>query len=109
MKNLYPDVKDEELLQLLYPKGNKVNINIFFDSDHTVNWMIRWTHTGIILYIYMAPAVLYSKRQNTIDSSTFGSELISLWTAFDMIEKIICKLRLMRVSVEGLASVFCDN
>jgi hypothetical protein len=39
--------------------------------------MTRWLHTGIILYVQNAPIVWYSKRQNTFELATFGSEFIA--------------------------------
>ena len=51
----------------------------------------------------------YSKRQNTVESSTFGSEAIALKMAVEMIEGLRYKLRMMGIPLHGPANVFCDN
>jgi hypothetical protein len=44
-----------------------------------------------------------------VESSTFGSEFVALWTAVDMIEGLWYKLRMMGIPLDGSTSVFCDN
>ena len=57
----------------------------------------------------MAPISWYSKRQNTVESSTYSSEFIALKTAVEQIIALCYKLRMMGVPLEGAARVFCDN
>jgi hypothetical protein len=42
----------------------------------------------------------FSKRQATVESSTFGSEMVALRQAVDMIKGLRYKLRMMGVSSE---------
>ena len=49
------------------------------------------------------------KRQNTVESSTFGSEFIAMKIAVELIEGLRYKLRMMGVPVEDPCNVFCDN
>ena len=51
----------------------------------------------------------FSKRQNTVETSTFGSEFIAMKQAVEMIEGLRYKLRMMGIEVEGPTSIFCDN
>jgi hypothetical protein len=52
----------------------------------------------------------YSKRQNTVESSTFGSEFVVMRVAIEMIEGLVrYKLRMMGIRIDGLTNVFCDN
>jgi len=51
----------------------------------------------------------YSKRQNTVETSTFGSEIVALRIAIEMVEGLRYKLRMMGVPMDGPTSVFCDN
>ena len=57
----------------------------------------------------MAPIIWYSKRQNTVESSTFGSEYVALKIAVELIESLVYKLRMFGVPIEGEARVLCDN
>jgi hypothetical protein len=51
----------------------------------------------------------YSKRQNTVESSTFGSEFVAMHVAIEMIEGLRYKLRMMGIPIDGPRNVFCDN
>jgi hypothetical protein len=63
----------------------------------------------VILYINRAPIIRYSKRQNTVELSTFGSKFISMKIAVELIEGLRYKLRMINVPVEDHCNVFCDN
>jgi len=69
----------------------------------------RRSQTGIILYVNKAPIIWYSKRQNTVESATFGSEFIALKTAIDQIDGLRYKLRMFGIPLDGPTKVFCDN
>jgi len=58
-------------------RGNPVQINCFTDADHAGNRITRRSRTGIIIFVNRAPVIWYSKAQNTIESSTFGSEFVA--------------------------------
>ena len=64
---------------------------------------------GILIFVNRAPVMWYSKRQNTIETSTFGSELIAMETAIEQIETLRYKLRMFGVPIEGPTNVYCDN
>ena len=56
-----------------------------------------------------APILWFTKRQNTVESSTFGSEFVAMRIAVEMIEGLRYKLRMMGVPIDGATNVFCDN
>ena len=91
------------------PLGRSVNINSFVDADHAGNLATRRSHTGILIFVNMAPITWYSKRQNTVETSTFSSEMVALRIATEMIEGLRYKLRMLGVPLEGPARVYCDN
>jgi hypothetical protein len=91
------------------PRGKEVDISCFVDADHAGNRVTRRSHTGIIIFCNLAPVVWYSKRQNTVETSTFGSEFIALRIAVELIESLRYKLRMFGVPLAGPARVFCDN
>ena len=90
-------------------RGREVVTTCFVDADHAGCQVTRRSHTGIIIFVNKAPVLFYSKRQNTVESSTFGSEFIAMKTAVEMIEGLRHKLRMMGIQVRGPTSVFCDN
>ena len=68
------------------PKGNSVNITVFVNADHASNRATRCSFTGILTYVNRAPIIWYSKKQNTVETSTFGSELVALRIATEITE-----------------------
>ena len=90
-------------------RGEKVDINVFVDADHAGNRVTRRSHTGIIVFLNMAPIMWFSKKQNTIETSTYGSEFLALKTAQEMIDGLIFKLQMLGVPISGPARVFCDS
>jgi hypothetical protein len=91
------------------PRENLVTIPVFVDLNHTGNVMTRQLHTGIILYIQNALIVWYSKRQNTVEVATFGSEFVALRIYKELIDAMCYKLRMFGVPIDGPANVFSDN
>jgi len=56
-----------------------------------------------------APILWLSKHQNSVESSTFGSEFVALRLAKEMLVALRYKLRMFGVPIDGLADFFCDN
>ena len=49
------------------------------------------------------------RRQNTVETSTFGSVFVAARIAVEMVEGLQYKLRMMGVQVDGPTNVFCDD
>ena len=84
-------------------------MHVFVDANHAGNVVTRRSHTGIILFLQNSPIQWLSRRQNTVETSTFGSEFVALRTAGDMIMAMRYKLRMFGVPIDGAAQVYCDN
>jgi hypothetical protein len=108
-KPFYGDVNEEEPIDMPTPLGLPVEVSCFVDANHAGNLVTRRSHTGLIIFVQNAPIIWYSKKQNTVDSSTFGSELVALRVARDLISALRTKLRLFGVPMKGPANVLCDN
>jgi hypothetical protein len=91
------------------PRGKHVTTTCFVDADHAGCLATRRSHTGVLIFVNRAPVSWYSKRQNTVETSTFGSEIVALRIAIEMVEGLRYKLRMMGVPMDGPTSVFCDN
>ena len=109
MKEMYPDAVEDLPPNAPPPRGNPVQINCFVDSDHAGDKVTRRSQTGILLYLNSAPIIWWSKRQNTVESSTFSSEFVALRIASELIISLRYKLRMFGIPVQGEATVFCDN
>jgi hypothetical protein len=81
----YGDVVEKLPPKTPKPMGNSVNITCFVDANHAENVVTRRSHTGILFYLQNMPIIWHSRRQNTVETSTFGSEFVALRNARDLI------------------------
>ena len=91
------------------PRGQMVSTHCFVDLDHAANIIARRSQTGLLLFINRAPVTWFSKRQNTVETSTFGSEFIAMKTPVEHVEALHYKLWMFGIPIEGPTNVFCDN
>ena len=109
LRKLYPDVSDKDPPGMPEPLGIPVQLTMFVDADHAGNQVTRRSHTGILIFGNLAPLQWLSKKQNTVESSTFGSEFVALRTAVEIVEGLRYKLKMLGVPVAGETRVLCDN
>jgi hypothetical protein len=107
--DFYKEAKEEIPDDIPTPLGKPVEITCFVDADHAANKQTRRSQTGILIFINSAPISWYSKRQATVESSTFGSEFVAMRTAVEQIQALRLKLRWFGVPIDGPTNVFCDN
>jgi len=109
LKEQYPDAEESIPTNAPIPRGKSVQINCFVDADHAGDKITRRSQTGILIFCNMAPIVWYSKKQNTVETSTFSTEFVALKTTVEILDGIRYKLRRFGVSIDGPSNVFCDN
>ena len=108
-EDFYEGVKEAIPDNAPKPRGRGVSIHCFVDANLAGNTVTRRSQTGILIFVNRAPIIWHSKRQNTVESSTFGSEIVALKNAVELIEGLRYKLRMFGVPILGPANVFCDN
>jgi hypothetical protein len=86
-----------------------VSTHCFVDADHAGNLVTRRSQSGILIFVNRAPIIWYSKRQNTVETSTFGSEFVAMRIAVELIESLRYKLRMFGIPIDGPTNVYCDN
>ena len=74
----YQDSKELIPTNMPEPRGHEVEINCFVDTDHAGDRITRRSQTGILVFLNSAPIIWYSKRQNCVETSTFGSEFVAI-------------------------------
>ena len=110
MSELYPDAVEERPPNAPKPRGRRVQIFCFVDADHAGDQVTRRSRTGILIFINSAPIIWSSKRQNTVECSTYGSELVAMRQAIEMIRALKYKLSMFGIEVlENETKVFGDN
>jgi hypothetical protein len=60
---------------------------------------------GVIIFLKGGPVFWHSKKQNTVEMSTFGSEFVAL----KILRGLHYKLHIMGIPIAGLSYVYCDN
>jgi hypothetical protein len=76
-------------------------MNCFVDADHAGNRVTRRSQTGILIFLNRSPIIWYSKAQNTVETSTFGSEFTAMHIAVELIESLRYKLRMFGIPLDG--------
>ena len=105
----YGNIAEEDPPGMSIPLGNPVTITCFVDASHATNKVTCQSHTGIMIFLNRAPALSYSKRQNTDESTAYGSELVAMRIARDSISALRVKLKSFGIPILGPANTYGDN
>ena len=107
--DFYGDVLEEVPPKMPDPCGNPVNTTCFVDANHAGNLVNCRSQAWILMFVMKSPIVWYSKRQKTVETSTFGSEFVAMRQATEMIEALSYKLRMSGIPIDGPTRVYGDN
>ena len=107
--DFYRDVKEAVPGDMPAPRGNPMSTHCFVDASHGSDRATRRSQTGILIFCNRAPIIWFSKRQNTVEASTFGSEFQAMKNAVELVEALRYKLRMFGVPIDGPTNIFCDN
>ena len=91
------------------PRGKITSTHCFVGANRAADKVTRHSQTGILIFCNRYPILCYSKRQNSVVSSTFGSEFMALKNAVELVTAIRYNLRIFGVPVDGPTDMFCDN
>ena len=105
----YRDAQEHLPHDMPISRGMEVWITAFVDASFAQNKKTRKSHTGFIIFVNRAPITWFSKRQSTVETSTFSAEFMAMNSCVNAIESLRCKLRMFAVLINGPAHVFCDN
>ena len=53
-------------------------MRLFFDTDHAGDAVTRRSRTGFLVYLQKALIHWYTKKQSSVETSTFGSEFMAM-------------------------------
>ena len=108
-RDVYPDAEEEIPPDMPKSKGNPVRILCYVDANHAHDVVTRRSVTGIVLLINNTPVRWVCKRQKTVETSTYGSELVAARLASELILEVRYTLRMMGVPIEGPTVMLGDN
>ncbi len=105
----YGDIKEEVPYFAIQPKGPPVRMTCFVDANHARCTATRRSTTGIIHFINSTPFEWTSKKQSTVEASTYGAEFVALRLAVEQIKTNRMFLQSIGVPLDGPTWVLCDN
>jgi hypothetical protein len=106
---LYTDSGEEISEDLPPEKGPRVKMTVYFDADHAHDLVTRRFITGILVILNNTPIEWISKRQKTVETSTYGSESVASRIATELILEVSYMLRSLGVAFDGPALMLGDN
>ena len=84
-------------------------MRVFVDADHAEDLITRRSRTGFIVFLNNAPIYWTSKKQNSCETSPFGSEFVAMKQAAEYVRGLRYKLRMMAIKVDEPAFIFGDK
>jgi hypothetical protein len=108
-KDFYLDAEEEIPNDLPMSKGTKFRMTVYVDVDHAHDLLIRISISGILVMLNNIPFRWVSKRQKTVETFTYGSELLVSRIATELIVEIRFIFRSLGVDLEGSALMLGDD
>jgi hypothetical protein len=76
-------------------------MTVYVDADHAHDLVTRRSITVILVMLKNTPIRWISKRQKTVETSTYGSELVASRVATELILEVRYMLRSFGVALDG--------
>ena len=105
------ELEEEVPSNMPEPRGQGFVMCAYVDADHAGDSVTRRSRTGfLVVYLNMAPIYWMSKKQTSVEKSSFGSEFIAMKQCTKKyIRGLRYKLRMMGIPCEEATFVFGDN
>ena len=103
------EVKEETVDFLPKPKGKTVRTISFVDANLYHCKITGKAATGVLHLVNQTPVDWYSRKRETVETATYGSEFTAARTATEKIMDIRFTLKAMGVPVEEKAFLLGDN
>ena len=105
----YGECKEDIPSNAPKPRGIGFTMRAFVDSDHAGDKVTYRSRTGFMIFLNSSPIYWFSKKQTSVETSTFGSEFIAMKQGCEYIRGLRYKLRMMGIPVDQPTYVFGDN
>jgi hypothetical protein len=84
-------------------------MTVYVDADHAHDLVTRRSNTGILVMLNNTPIRWVSKRQKTVETSTYGSELVASRITTELILEIRYMLQSLGVAFNVSELMLGDN
>ena len=109
VNTVYGNVKEAVPHNLPTPLGKPVLTTTYKDANLYHDYITGRSAMGIIHLLNGTPIDWYTKRQDTVETATYGSEFVAARIATDQIIDLRITLRQLGVPVEERSYLFGDN
>ena len=90
-------------------RGQGFVMSAYVDSDHAGDTQTRRSRTGFLVFLNSALIHWMSKKQTSIETSSFGAEFTAMKQCTEYVRGLRYKLRMMGISCDEPAFIFGDN
>jgi len=107
--SVYGNPTEEVPADMPTPRGKPVLLTSFVDANLVHDLTTDRSASGILHLVNQTPMEWYSKRQSTVETSTYGSEFVAARIATEQVIDLRYHLRMMGIPLQGPAYLFGDN
>ena len=105
----FPYAAEELSSRMPVPKGAELPLTVYVDADHGDDRETRRSRTGLIAFLGRTPIMAKSKRQTSVETSTFSAEFNAARTGAETIIGLRFFLRSIGVPVTKPSRMMGDN
>ena len=91
------------------PRGFGFIVKAKVDADHASDTVTRRSRTGFLVWVNSSLIHWFSKKQTSVETSSFGSEFIAMKQCCEYLRGLRYKLRMMGIPVNGPCYIQGDN
>ena len=102
-------VEGKEELPMPEPRGMGFTIVAKVDADYASDTVTRRSRTGILVYLNCLLIHWWSKKQASIESSSFSAEFIAMKQCCEYLHGLRYKLRMMGIPCDQPSHIYGDN
>ena len=107
--SVYGNPKEEVPSDAPTPLGKYVQLTHYVDANLLHNVLTGKSLTGVLHFANQTPVDWYSKKQSTVETATFGSEIVAARTATEQIIDLRNTMRYLGVPIRETSYLFGDN
>lgn len=108
-KYIYGECKEQTPPDAPTPKGKPIVITTFVDANLMHDVITGRSVSGILHMFNKTPIEWFCKRQNQVETATYGSEFMAMRIGTEQIMELRYMLRMLGVPVTGPSWIFGDN
>ena len=109
MDSVYGRGEEDIPQDMPIPRGKPVRTTTFGDANLMHDLTTGRSMSGILHMVNQTPVMWFSKKQNTVETATYGSEFTVARQATEQIMDLRYTIRMMGIPLDGPAWMFGDN